>query len=85
MRLCNTNLVQRAFAAEAHPRPARLAPVHAKKSESDDMRIKSDEFMEELSTMKYRFRKPTKAQRSSLEIGWKLSGAKVRERGMQAS
>lgn len=87
MRPCKASLVQNGFAAAAHrPRPARLAPVRAQKSESDD--ITRDEFMEELSTMKYRFQKPTKAQRLALEIGWKLSGAKraqVRERCMQIS
>jgi hypothetical protein len=61
------------------PRHAtRLRPLWASKRDKDDKIIDDSQFMEELSTMKYRYQKPTKAQRSSLEIGWKLSGAKVR-------
>lgn len=73
MRLCNARpVVQKGL---ARPRQARLSPLHARHPENDD-RLR-DDFMEELSTMKYRFQKPTQAQRSALEIGWKLSTGQV--------
>jgi hypothetical protein len=49
----------------------RAAPVAATSRDRDDML--RDEFMEELSTLKFR-KVPSKAQRNALEVGFKLSG-----------